>query len=225
MEEGGGKKKLHKKEIKLKPVYFFFSNFKGLKMSHDFEDVINVVLLGAGGVGKTSLALQFVKCEFTETYVPTIEDEFEKNITVDGKCYKIEIVDTAGQEDFIDLRKRYIKEACCIIFMYAVDDESSLNFIQELYDFVLDVKKVLPPSLLIGNKCDLLPDLPPQSIVTKEHAEEISKQKWEGIEVIETSAKTNKNITEAIEQIVRKFKGLDKPSNKSDDKGGCCLLQ
>ena len=113
------------------------------------RDVINVVILGAGGAGKTSLTIQFIKGEFTETYVPTIEDEFEKNITVDGKCYKIEIVDTAGQEDFIDLRKRYIRDGNCIIFMYAVDDESSLNFIQELYDAIMDVKKNVTTNITI----------------------------------------------------------------------------
>ena len=92
------------------------------------------------------------------------------------------------------------------------------------------LKKTLPPILLLGNKCDLLPYLPPQSIVTKEKAEAASKQKWQGIEVIETSAKTGKNINEAIELIVRKFESIKIPSNKtlnknSDEKEGCCLLQ
>ena len=71
-----------------------------------YEDVVNVVMLGSGGVGKTSISLRFVRGEFTESYVPTIEDEFEKIITVDGKNYLIEIVDTAGQEDFKDLKKQ-----------------------------------------------------------------------------------------------------------------------
>ena len=187
------------------------------------EDIINIVMLGSGGVGKTAVSLQFVKGEFTESYVPTIEDEFEKNITVDGKSYKIEIVDTAGQEDFKDLRARYIREGNAFIFMYAVDDESSLNFIQEIYDDVIAVKKTLPATLILGNKCDL----PPPFAVTKEQAEATSKQKWQGIEVIETSAKTNKNITEAIEKIVRKVKGLDKPAAqaKKSEGGGCCNLQ
>ena len=196
-------------------------------MSDDFEDVVSVVLLGAGGVGKTAISLQFVKGDFTESYVPTIEDEFEKSMTIDGKSYMIEIVDTAGQEDFKDLRARYISEGNCFLFVYSVDDESSLNFIQEVYDDVIARKKVLPPVLILGNKCDL----PEPFAVTKEQAEATSKQKWKGIEVIETSAKTGKNINEAIELIVRKFKGLKIPSNKtlnndSDEKeGGCCLLQ
>ena len=186
------------------------------------DDTISIMFLGSGGVGKTSISIQFCKNEFTESYVPTIEDEFSKTITINGRTHTIQIVDTAGQEDFKDLRFSYIKDADSFIFMYAVDDENSLYYIQELYDDVISVKKKLPPTLIIGNKCDL----PQPFAVTKEKAEETSRQKWGGIPVIETSAKTNKNVTESIEKIVRMFLGCDDDNaNKTNPEKGCCNIQ
>jgi GTPase SAR1 family protein len=37
-----------------------------------------VAVFGAGGVGKTSLILRFIKGTFSDLYVPTIEDKFEQ---------------------------------------------------------------------------------------------------------------------------------------------------
>ena len=178
-------------------------------------------MLGSGGVGKTSITLQYIKGEFSDSYVPTIEDEFQKNITINGKQYTVLICDTAGQEDFRDLRIRYIRDGQCFIFVYAVDDEKSLNYIQELYEDVLSVKKKLPPILILGNKCDL----PQPFAVTKEKAEATSRQKWSGIPVIETSAKTCINIKESIEQILRMYLEYDKNVKKSEPEKGCCNIQ
>ena len=186
------------------------------------HEVINVVILGLGGVGKTCISLQFVKGEFTDNYLPTVEDEFEKEVVVDGKTYLINIVDTAGQEDFRDFRFRMINSGDCFLFVYSVENESSLNYIQEIYDDVLASKKMLPPTLILGNKCDL----PEPFVVTKGEAKATSKQKWGGIKIIETSAKTGKNINEAFERLIRMFKKFNNSQNNiSDEKESCCMLQ
>ena len=44
------------------------------EQSNDYR----VVVFGAGGVGKTSLVLRFIKDEFRDSYVPTIEDTYRK---------------------------------------------------------------------------------------------------------------------------------------------------
>ena len=179
-------------------------------------------MLGSGGVGKTAITLQFVKGEFSESYVPTIEDEFQKEIEIDGESHVVEIIDTAGQEDFKDLRARYIKDCDGFIFVYAVDDESSLNFIQELYDSCLQIKNRVPPAIIVGNKCDL----PQPHAVTKEAASAKSKSKWNDIPVVESSAKINQGITEAFEMIVRKCtQKNDKPQKSTQSSGGCCNIQ
>ena len=162
-------------------------------------DVINIVMLGSGGVDKTAITLQYVRGEYTESYVPTIEDDFEKIVINNGKTYKIVVVDTAGQEDFKDLRERYIRDADCFMLVYAVDDESSFYFIQELYDDILAIKKTLPPCIIVGNKCHL----PLPHAVTLEQARAYSSKRWQNIPVLEVSPKTNKNITESFDMLIR----------------------
>jgi small GTP-binding protein len=60
-----------------------------------------VVVLGDGGVGKSALIMQFIQAKFIPDYDPTIEDSFRKQIIVDKKACVLEILDTAGQEEFV----------------------------------------------------------------------------------------------------------------------------
>ena len=47
--------------------------------------------------GKSSLAVRYVDCHFVESYYPTIENTFSKEIRFKGQDFSTEIVDTAGQ--------------------------------------------------------------------------------------------------------------------------------
>lgn len=49
------------------------------------------------GAGKSSLTVQFVERHFVESYYPTIENTFSKEIKYKGQVFATEIVDTAGQ--------------------------------------------------------------------------------------------------------------------------------
>ena len=187
-------------------------------------------MLGSGGVGKTAITLQFVRNEFSETYVPTIEDEFQKNISIDDETVVCEIVDAAGQEDFKELRSRYIQECEGFAVVYAVDDESSLNFISEVYDDIVRVKNTQkPPIVILGNKCDL----PAPHAVPLEKAKAKSASSWNNAEVLETSAKQNKNTTLSFEKICRLVLNKNAPAakegkKKEEEKGssdGCCEIQ
>jgi len=60
----------------------------------------NIVVLGSGGVGKSCLTAQFVQNIWIESYDPTIEDSYRKTLEVDGRQVVLEILDTAGTEQF-----------------------------------------------------------------------------------------------------------------------------
>jgi len=79
-----------------------------------------VVVLGSGGVGKSALTVTFVTGKFVEKYDPTIEDFYRKEIEVDGAPSVLEILDTAGTEQFSSMRDLYIKNGQGFIVVYSI---------------------------------------------------------------------------------------------------------
>ncbi|KAK6035594.1 Ras family protein [Cooperia oncophora] len=63
-----------------------------------------VIMVGTGGVGKSALTLQFMYDEFVEEYEPTKADSYRKKVVLDGEECSIDILDTAGQEDYSAIR-------------------------------------------------------------------------------------------------------------------------
>jgi small GTP-binding protein len=59
-----------------------------------------VIMVGSGGVGKSALTLQFMYGDFVEEYDPTKADSYRKKITLDNQECQIDILDTAGQEEY-----------------------------------------------------------------------------------------------------------------------------
>ena len=58
------------------------------------------VVVGAGAVGKSALVVRFIKNDFVTDYDPTIEDSYRRQYTVDNIEGMLDILDTAGQEEF-----------------------------------------------------------------------------------------------------------------------------
>merc|ERR1712116_118790 len=83
-----------------------------------------IVVLGSGGVGKSALTVQFVQGIFVEKYDPTIEDSYRKQVEVDSQQCMLEILDTAGTEQFTAMRDLYMKRSglrSCLLNHSAVD--------------------------------------------------------------------------------------------------------
>ena len=73
-----------------------------------------LVVVGAGGVGKSALTIQLIQNHFVDEYDPTIEDSYRKQVqisfmgnmiltcaiqvVIDGETCLLDILDTAGQE-------------------------------------------------------------------------------------------------------------------------------
>jgi len=196
----------------------------------DEQKVHKIVIVGGGGVGKSCITLRFLHDHFEDKYNPTIEDSYMKNnFMVDGVAHNIEIFDTAGQDTFAAMRDRYYMEGHGFLIVYSVTDSTSLQDAKDRYEGILTVTEATPqtckPVMLIGNKCDLEND----RVISKEQGKEAANE-WGGGRIghYETSAKSNINVTEVFQEIVRMMlkedaaHGLKKP--KKPKKKSCSIL-
>ncbi|OCT88908.1 hypothetical protein XELAEV_18017538mg [Xenopus laevis] len=151
-----------------------------------------LVVLGSGGVGKSALTVQFVQGIFVEKYDPTIEDSYRKQVEVDGQQCMLEILDTAGTEQFTAMRDLYMKNGQGFALVYSITAQSTFNDLQDLREQILRVKDTDDvPMILVGNKCDL----EDERVVGKEQGQNLARQ-WNNCAFLESSAKSKINVNE-----------------------------
>ena len=174
------------------------------------------VVVGAGGVGKSSVTVSFLHNKFLKDYDPTIEESYRQKITVDSKPVILDIIDTAGQEEYSSLRDQYLTQGEAFILIYSVTDRSSFEDAKSLRVRIQRVKNASAvPLLLVGNKSDLNEY---REVTTAEGRRLAASF---GVPFLETSAKTRDNIEEVFSVIVRE---LRKSLGQTDDSGCCVLL-
>nr|ACO15683.1 Ras-like protein precursor [Caligus clemensi] len=136
---------------------------KSKKDSCDEDGLIytKVGIFGGGGVGKSCLTLRFQTRRFVEHYDPTILDSFlNKSFMVDGVIRPLEIMDTAGQDEYKSMLDLYLKSSDGFFMVYDVTDRTSFNEISGIVKRLklsrgIEDDSELPPTIIIGNKCDL----------------------------------------------------------------------
>ncbi|KAJ6604310.1 ras protein [Mycena vulgaris] len=160
-------------------------------------DQWTVAVLGDGGVGKTALAVQFTLNCFVETYDPTIEDAYRKQFVVDNRMCFVEVIDTAGQEEYATLRDQWVREGEGFILVYSIASRSTFDRLEVFRQSVRRAKRGDPILMLVGNKCDKTYERE----VSKEEGATLARQF--GCEFIETSAKTAQNVERVFTSLVR----------------------
>jgi GTPase KRas protein len=159
-----------------------------------------VAVLGDGGVGKTALAVQFTLNCFVETYDPTIEDAYRKQLVVDNRMCFVEVIDTAGQEEYATLRDQWVREGHGFILVYSIASRSTFNRLDVFRQSMRRVKRGDPIFVLVGNKCDKAYERE----VSKEEGAALARQF--GCDFIETSAKSAHNVERLFVNLVRSLR-------------------
>ena len=91
-----------------------------------------------------------------EKYDPTIEDSYRKQVEVDGVQCMLEILDTAGTEQFTAMRDLYMKNGQGFVLVYSIVALGTFNDLVDMREQILRVKDTDDvPMVLVGNKCDL----------------------------------------------------------------------
>ncbi|KAI9019478.1 ras related protein 1b [Phycomyces nitens] len=179
-----------------------------------------LVVLGSGGVGKSALTVQFVQSIFVEKYDPTIEDSYRKQVEVDGQQCMLEILDTAGTEQFTAMRDLYMKNGQGFLLVFSIASMITLTELQELRVQIQRVKNTdNVPMVLVGNKCDLEDD----RMVSREQGMRLSQQ-WGGKPFYETSARYKINVDEVFYDLVRQINRQMPPKDKNKKRLKCLVL-
>jgi GTPase KRas protein len=185
-----------------------------------------IVVLGGGGVGKSALTIRLVTDNFLEEYDPTIEDSYRKQVNIDGTVALLDILDTAGQEEFASMQDQWIREGKGFLLVYTITSQQSFEEMRNFHKSILrtkDADKV--PLVIAGNKCDLR-DPNDGNQVPKSQGEELAKE-W-GCPFFETSAKDKINNEECFYEVVREIRKADeeivKPPGVDGCGGGCCSI-
>ncbi|GIY47752.1 ras-related protein M-Ras [Caerostris extrusa] len=158
-----------------------------------------LVVVGDGGVGKSALTIQFFQKMFVTDYDPTIEDSYIQHTEVDGQWCILDVLDTAGQEEFSAMREQYMRKGDGFLLVYSVTDKQSFDNIRHFHTQILRVKdRDSYPMLLVANKVDLVH----LRKVTEEQGKELAV--CLKIPYIETSAKDPPlNVDSAFHEVVK----------------------
>ncbi|KAI7105883.1 Ras-like [Hortaea werneckii] len=150
-------------------------------MASKFLREYKLVVVGGGGVGKSCLTIQLIQSHFVDEYDPTIEDSYRKQCVIDDEVALLDVLDTAGQEEYSAMREQYMRTG---------------------EGFLLD--RDYFPIIVVGNKCDL----ESEREVSTEEGKELARSF--GCKFIETSAKSRINVDNAFYDIVREIRKYNK---------------
>jgi len=149
-----------------------------------------------------------------------------KKVTLDEDECQVDILDTAGQEEYAAIRDNYYRSGEGFLCVFSLMDRESWYSITEYRDQIFRVLDRNDFSMiLVGNKVDLIHERPRK--ITREEAE---RKAWEWrCPYYETSAKTRENVDAIYETLLRKVRdskaaGIARSGVEKKKKGGCLIL-
>lgn len=193
----------------------------------------NIVVFGPAAVGKSASVVQYINSVFVETYDPTLENNFVCGRNIDGSTRMLQIVDTAGTDEFAGQRVAYMRSSAGFLFIYDITSRHSFELLDEILqqlEFAWPAGPKRDASVFVtiaGNKLDLaVADAARRQVSTEEGQAKAAALKAKGFKSVnffEYSAKTRENLDEMFDDVVRRALAAGKtvPNSKRNH---CALL-
>lgn len=176
-----------------------------------------IAVVGSRSVGKLSMTVRFVEDHFVESYYPTIENQFSKTISYKNQEYAIEILDTAGQDEFSIMNEKHLIGIHGYLLVYSVTSRQSFELIDVIRDKILNsIGSDTIPMVLVGNKCDLNF----QRQVEEAEGEELAR-KFK-CKFLETSVCDNINVKNSFESLIDEIERIQNPEVAKQEK--CVIM-
>lgn len=159
-----------------------------------------VCILGAAGVGKTSLVRRYVHSIFDDKYLSTIGVKIEKKSVTKGDTeVLLNIWDVAGEEEFFQIPKSYVTGAAGYLLVVDGTRPETLDTGLEIRSRIQEMAADLPWICLL-NKADLTEKWSLDENVN-------SRLEAEGMSSLRTSAQDGLNVEAAFQQLAERVAG------------------
>ena len=182
----------------------------------EYSVPLKIAVLGQSMVGKSALTFRFINNKFPTEHDTTIEDSYSIPAKIDDIQCQLEILDTAGQDDYQTMLDTWINSSDGFLLVYSIDNKESFDSTKVRYERILKLKGDQKVSItIVGNKCDLEENRK----VTREEAENFCSSNK--ITFLETSALKMVNVKEAFLSVARGLLQINFPEKyKNSGKSG-----
>uniref|UniRef100_A0A674C179 GTP-binding protein Rheb n=1 Tax=Salmo trutta TaxID=8032 RepID=A0A674C179_SALTR len=179
-----------------------------------------IAILGYRSVGKSSLTIQFVEGQFVDSYDPTIENTFTKMITINGQEYHLQLVDTAGQDEYSIFPQTYSIDINGYILVYSVTSNKSFEVVQVIHEKLLDMvgkAQRHPLTCDVSDWCDVSLY---SRVISCEEGKSLAES-WNAA-FMESSAKENQTAVEVFKRMILEAEKLE--GGVQPGKTSCSLM-
>lgn len=179
------------------------------RSSDDFIQKVKCVFVGDSTVGKTSLLVSYTTNGYPKEHVPTAFDNYSVLVKVNNQPIRLQLSDTAGQDDFSSLRVLCYPHTDVFILVFSVVCPASFKSITKKWIKEIEPYREKSQLLLLGNRCDLRDDIPTLLSLSNYNEQPISEQQAlcvadeiGAVAYIECSALTQKNLKDAFDTAI-----------------------
>lgn len=166
------------------------------ELEDDVPTFLRLLLIGDEASGKTSLLLQFTEQRYLPTHQFTVGvDSGYKMVEIMGQAVKLQLWDTAGDDQFRAIVRSYYPQAAGALLVYDITNRASFLHLRERLQELRQATEQELFLLIVGNKCDR----EEERRVLPEEGHELALQ--HGCHFLETSAVTGHNVDTAFQLV------------------------
>ena len=144
--------------------------------------------------GKTCLCQQFLQEKFLFEHKETVDEMHRYELpSLDGQL-TLEILDTAGIEEFPVMRRLAIAHGDAFLILYAPNDLHSFHIAEQMHDLIVEIKGDEPtPLVVVANKSD---------VQSNDELKRIVEERWHR-PLVETSCHQRDSVVNAFRTLLQ----------------------
>ncbi|AWP07111.1 hypothetical protein SMAX5B_016588 [Scophthalmus maximus] len=172
-------------------------------------ETLSIAVIGAPGVGKTSIIRQFIYNDFSEVHTPTrTRSVYRPSVILNGNMYELKVLDvpplsafpSSSSQEWLDLRCRGVRNANAYILVYDICCVESFEYVKMIRQQIVEHREGSSsevPILVVGNKRDLQR----QRFMPRRAVSVLVKKTWK-CGYVECSAKFNWHVVLLFKELL-----------------------